>query len=184
VGFDVKAQLEKFCQLVAAGSSYTRAAVESGYANDRASASRRARRPEVMARIQEIRDSLPPIIVAEPEPEIVPLSVAHNGQSQPKDRIREFEKIRDEALARGHTSAAATAQRDLTKAERTVVTEKQLLAGDLQGIARQLLHELRLMKAEKASPEQVVRRKLGIPLETWLGWGLPANDGPLSPVLD
>jgi len=132
-----------------------------------------------MERIQELRAALPPIIVAEPAPEIVPISAMHNGQSKP-NRIREFEEIRNAALERGHTSAAATAQRDLVKAERVAVSETKGWSGDLQKMAREVLAQLRIMKAERASPEQIVRAKLGIPEETWLGWGLPL--GNVTPI--
>jgi hypothetical protein len=90
---------EQFCVGVASGLSLTAAAKAAGYRGDKGNASRMAKAPVVAARIQEIRDSLPPIIVGEPSPEIVPLTVSQNGQ-QPKDRIREFEQIRDAALVK------------------------------------------------------------------------------------
>jgi phage terminase small subunit len=133
----VKEQLEKFCQLVASGRNYTAAAVESGYANDRASASRRARRPEVAARIEALRAAMPPVIEpAAPEP-----SGAGLGASGGKpNRIAEFEQIRDEALKRGHTSAAATAQRDLTKAERVVEKVGDAQLSDAEMLAKAVAH--------------------------------------------
>jgi len=168
---------EVFAAAVARGLSKVAAHREAGFAGDTGNAARMAREPAVMARIEELRAEQPPIIdVAAPEP-----SSAGLGASGGKpDRIREFEQIRDAALAKGHTSAAATAQRDLTKAERVAVSETKLWSGDLQKLAREVLGHLRAMKAERASPEQIVRAKLGIPEETWLGWGLPL--GNVTPI--
>jgi phage terminase small subunit len=151
---------EKFCAGVASGLSLTAAARAAGYRGDKGNSSRMAKAPEVAARIRELRELAPPIIVAEPEPQVVPLTAMHNGQHKP-NRIREFEQIRDAALGKGHTSAAATAQRDLVKAERVVqATDHKNI--DIMKLARMAIPHIEAAMRSGGNAATVVARMLGI----------------------
>ena len=152
---------EQFCVGVASGMSLTAAAKAAGYKGDKGNSSRMAKSPAVAARIQEIRDSLPPIVVSEPSPEIVPLSAAHNGQHQP-NRIKEFEAIRDEALKRGHTAAASASQRDLIKAERMEQTKGQEAGLSLVALAQKIIPHFRWALRTGGTAEEMACRILGV----------------------
>jgi hypothetical protein len=159
---ELKGRRELFAAAVAEGLSYTEAARRSGYGADSGNASRRARDPEVAQRIEELKALRPP---DEPEPEAASVASA-NGT----DRVVEFQRLRDEALRKGHSGAAVAAQNWLSKYERdTIKREGNARLSDRELVAKMMptFRRLRPPVTEEQA-YQICGKPAGMPIPQWL----------------